>query len=231
MSRYNEIGLDWWCHVLLHEIGQCRQVIVSCIRLYICCLAVVIRRFDSPGRRVKIPLHRIRLVGKISHFWSLLRHRCLRFILVCAHERLQVCVLLVVLLLKPLLRNLLLKRIDLIKFANSFLIQTIYALECSLPDGFLMVRQQESSEFRSLKEVFAMVLLLWHGQNFQTVGESVLLRWGSFHSDLALRHQLIKFANFLLPFFVAFTPIGVLLRVHWPGCANIRKEWVVKILQ
>lgn len=139
MSRLNEIGLDWWCHILLHKIGKCCQVMFPCIRLHICCLTVVIRRSDSPGWWVKIPLHRVLLVDKISHFWSLLRHRCLCFILMCAHERLQIRVLLVVLLLESLLRNLLLERIDLIKFANSFLIQTIYALECSLSDGFLMV--------------------------------------------------------------------------------------------
>lgn len=63
------------------------------------------------------------------------------FGLMTLHKRSQLCILLVILLLEAFLRNLPLERLNLVEFANRFLIKAVYAFEGALPNSLLMVRQ------------------------------------------------------------------------------------------
>ena len=59
--------------------------------------------------------------------------------------------------------NTVLEAINRVELVDCAAIQLIYTLECLLPKGFLVVCQEETSEFLSLEEVLTMVLGFWHG--------------------------------------------------------------------
>lgn len=69
---------------------------------------------------------------------------------------------LVILLLLFLLTYGIFESTDRVELAHSILIQFINAFEGSFSYSFLMVCQEQSSKFRSLEEVFAVILRARH---------------------------------------------------------------------
>ena len=139
----HQMGLNWrsYIHVIFHKVRQSCQIIFSSKCFNISRLPVVVRCFYPSSRWIKVTLSHVLLIYKVSHFWSLLRYRCLSFVLVRSHKRLHISILFVVLLLKPFLGYLLLEWIYLVKLANSLLVQAVHTFECSLSDRFLMICQ------------------------------------------------------------------------------------------
>lgn len=109
-----------------------------------------------------------------------------------------------------------------VELADSFLIQGVDAFEGALADGFLVICEEEAPELRSLEEVFAVVLLLWHGQDLQPFRVRVVLRRLRLHGYLSDRHHFIEFAYVVISLFIALAfvechPLGV----QRPGGANV----------
>lgn len=220
--------------MVLYEMRQIGQVVVLRSVLAHGNLTIVVRSLDPPRGRVKL-LMLVALITLITimvpHFRSLLRNRRLRLALMSSHERLQIGILFVILLLKAFLRYLLFERVDLIEFADSFLIQTVDAFESALSDGFLVVGEEQASELRALEEVLAVVLLFRHREDFEAVRESVLLCGLGLHCNLTLRHNFIIFAHIFVLFLIAPTSVGVALRIERPTSSNIREERVIQVLE
>lgn len=54
---------------------------------------------------------------------------------------------------------------DVVKLADGVSVQVIDAGECTMTQRFLMIGQEETAEFRSLKEISAVILILGHGEH------------------------------------------------------------------
>lgn len=166
MPRGIEVRCHWRAHVVLYEVRQVGQVVVLRGILHHGDLPIIIRGLNPPRRRIKLIMLLPRLITLIPimmpHLRPFLRNRRLCLTLMRPHKWLQICILLVILLLKAFLRDLLFEWVDLVEFADGFLIQTIDTLESPLSNSLLVIRKQQASELGALEEVLPMILLLRH---------------------------------------------------------------------
>ena len=82
------------------------------------------------------------------------------------------------------LGNGVLESADGVELGHGFLVEAVHTLECTLSDGFLVVCEEEASEFSSLEEVFAVVLRSGFGQHLCSLAcHDTLGDWAK------LRHQ------------------------------------------
>ena len=112
-----------------------------------------------------------------------------------SHEWLELRISFVKVLLSFLGANAVFEAINRIEFVHCAAIQLVYTLECLLPEGFLVVGQEQTTEFLSLEEVLAVVLGFWHGEDLCSVGGFVRF-WGwvlSFHVYTTLNKGIVLF--------------------------------------
>ena len=119
------------------------------------------------------------------------------------HKWFHCCVCLIKVFLSFLLTYTVFEAIHLIELTNGSTIELIHAWKRLLSKGLLVVCEKQSSEFLSLKEVFPMVLILWHCQNFSSI-------WGlvSFRCWVLCFHIYSTFVHL-------FWVVSVLVHLRW----------------
>ena len=143
----------------------------------------------------------------------LIETSCLRFIwgFICfVHKWFHSCVCLIKVFLSFFLTYAIFEAVYLIELTNSSTVELINARECLLPEGFLVIRKEKSSELLSLKKVFTMVLILWHSQNFSSIRGLV-----SFRCWVLCFHIYSIFVHL-------FWIVSVLIHLRWD---NIVGQW------
>lgn len=132
---------------------------------------------------------------------SLLRDRGLGLIFVSTfYESFDMCIWLIVALHGLFLRDALLERTDRVELANSVHVERIDALEGLFSDCFLMVSEEQPSEFGPLEEILSMILRFWLRQHVNPLSSIVDLGLykGRLHGNAVLRQKLVIHFSILL---------------------------------
>jgi hypothetical protein len=104
---------------------------------------------------------------------------------------------------------------DLIELADCAAVQFIHTLECFLTKSLLIICKEKTSELLSLEEILAMVLMLWHCQNFCTIRGFVCFWWGILSSHI------------YFPLWILRRRPSVLVQFRWYNIMSLRDSSVV----